>query len=58
MMEKWLVFIITNINLFNSFTSKLLSFCALIPFPVDDYILISFPVKVILKIYFFVNNCK
>ena len=57
MMEKWLVFIITNINLFNSFTSKLLFLCALIPLPVDD-ILISFPVKVILKINVFVNNCK
>ena len=57
MMEKWLVFIITNINLFNSFTSKLLFFYALIPFPVDD-ILISFPVKVILKINVFVTNCK
>ena len=57
MMEKWLVFIITNINLFNSFTSKLLFFCALIPFPVD-YTLISFLVKVILKINVFVNNCK
>ena len=57
MMEKWLVFIITNINLFNSFTSKLLFFCALIPFPVDDT-LISFLVKVIFKINVFVNNCK
>ena len=57
MMEKWLVFIITNINLFSSFTSKLLFFCALIPFPVDDT-LISFLVKVILKINVFVNNCK
>ena len=54
MMEKWLVFIIMNINLFNSLTSKLLFFCALIPFPVDD-ILISFLVKVILKINVF---CK